>query len=221
MPRFSLRFLLLFVAACSLIVALAAFTIHSLRAGGRDGRLRHFQSLLSHDPRIEDASIGGYPEEFGLFDVTTVRFKIRGKPDSSIALLANSETDLDSLSIYQIGNLSPVVLEWSANANAWAPRCPTLGDSTFRPPSMPGRPTGVSDLVSNYDELLDYFDEWPTYPDFRSFTTESGKEFRYYIEPPSVNSKDKFIPESVIVTPQKLASESKSSSPAAKPDEPQ
>jgi hypothetical protein len=210
MPKFSLRFLLVFVALFCFIAGIATFTIHSFLAGGRVGQLQRFQSLLSNDPRIEQVSIGGCEVELGQFYVTTVRFKIRGKPDSSIALfVGNSETDLASLSIYQIGNLSPVVLEWDANANAWAPRCPTLGDSEFRPPSVPGRPTGVSDLVSNYDELLNYFEEWPTYPDYRSFTTESGKEFRYYIEPPNVNSKDEFISESEIVRPQKLVSENK------------
>jgi hypothetical protein len=177
-------------------------------AGRRSGRLSHFQTLLSNDPRIEHVSIGGYDEEFGLFDVTTVRFKIHGKPDSSIVLFVpNGETDLESLSICQIGNLSPVVLEWDANANAWAPRCPTLGDLKFRPPFMPGKQLDFSGLVSNYDELLEYFGEWPAYPDFRSFTTESGNVFHYYIEPPSINPKGKFIPESDIVRPQELGSE--------------
>jgi hypothetical protein len=107
MPRFSLRFLLLFVAASCLLLALTSLMLRTWMEGGRAGRLRHFQSLLSNDPRIEHVSIGGYDEEFGLFDVTTVRFKIRGKPDSSIVLFVpNGETDLESLSIYQIGNLS-------------------------------------------------------------------------------------------------------------------
>jgi hypothetical protein len=66
---------------------------------------------------------------------------------------------------------------------------------------------GVTELVSHYDEMLDYFREWPISPDFRSFTSESGAACRYYVEQPNVNSKDEFIPETVIVAPKKLASE--------------
>jgi hypothetical protein len=193
--RFNLRTLFLIVTLCCVSVAFIAYVVRSIVSGTRAGQHKYFLALTAHDPRIVNLSIGGYEEEFGQFDVTTVGFTIRGKPNSFVGLFVrNGETDLESLSIYQIGVLSPVILEWDNRAWAWAPRCPTLGDhSDYRPP-LPWKNLSLSDVVSRYDELVAYFNEWPMNPDYRTMTSTSGTKLRYYVEPPNVNTKDSFIP---------------------------
>lgn len=155
-----------------------------------------YRALLERDSRIENVSIGGYEEEFGLFQVTTVAFTIRDKSDSFVVLFVpNGEAHLQSLSMYQMGSISPVLLEWDELAGAWAPRCPSLAsDSEHTPPDLPCRIENPSEIVSHYDDLIGYFQKWPTFPEYRTFTSSDGKVFRYYVEPVGVNTKDAFIP---------------------------
>ena len=192
--RMSLRTLFVVVTLVSIGVALCATATRWVRAGQKSAMEEYFRALAAHDPRIENLAIGGYQEELGLFTVTSVSFTIRGKPESLVVLFIRIvEEGYETLNINQIGNFSPVMWEW--DGAGWAPRCPTLGvDPEYRPPHLPWSGMTLSDLVSHYDEVVQYFSEWPVYPDHRRFTTETGSEIRYCIEPANVNTKHAFIP---------------------------
>lgn len=193
--RISLRSLLLVVAATCVLIAICSAITQQVVSGGKAAKEQQISTLLKRDNRIERIAIRGYEEEFGLFTVTSVEFAIRNKPASRVELfIPDGETDLDSLRVIQIGNLSPLIAEWDEKAQAWTPRCPALGnDAEYRPP-LPWKDMSLSDVVTHYDELVNYFDAWPVSPKYKAITTATGKRVRCCIEPPGVNTKSEFLP---------------------------
>ena len=93
-----------------------------------------FLKMLAADPRIENISIEGDLEDFDLYNVYTVSFSIRGKPDSHITLFPYGDGNLDALRILQIGDISPIMMERDPTLGWVTPRSPTLGDDPqYRP----------------------------------------------------------------------------------------
>jgi hypothetical protein len=76
-----------------------------------------FLKMLTADSRIENISIEGDLEDFAIYNVFTVSFSIRDKPNSHVTLVPYGDPNLDALRILQIGDISPIMME----------RDPTLG----------------------------------------------------------------------------------------------
>jgi hypothetical protein len=165
-------------------------------ADPRPAEENHFRSLLAADPRIENISIEGDYEDFALYNVFTVSFSIRGKPNSHITLLPIGDGDLAPLRLLQIGAISPLMMERDPRLGWVTPRSPTLGnDANYRPP-LPWKEMDLSMLVTRYDEVLEYFSSWPKNPEFKTLKTDGGIEVRCSIEPADSSTARKFTPPS-------------------------
>jgi hypothetical protein len=81
---------------------------------------------------------------------------------------------LNSLRVLQVGELSPVLFEWDYHAKAWSPRPPTLGSNAKYRPPHPWKEMDLKELVSRYDDVVEYFSKWPTAPDSQEMTTDGG-----------------------------------------------
>ena len=157
---------------------------------------QRFLKMLAGDPRIEDISIEGDQEDFALYNVFTVSFSIRGKPNSRVILLPYGDPNLDPLRILQIGNISPLMIEYEPRLGWVTPRSPTLGnDPKYRPP-LPWKNMNLSMLVTHYDEVIEFFSKWPESPNFETITTDAGVEVRCSIEPADASTMRQFTPPS-------------------------
>ena len=162
--------------------------------GDKASEEAHFRKLLRVDPRIENISFEGDQEDFALYNVFTVSFSIRGKPDSRIILFPYGERDLDSLRILQIGPISPVMLELHPQLGWVTPRSPTLGDDPKHRPPHPWKNMDLSMLVSRYDEVIEYFSKWPTAPNFETIKTDGGIVVRCRVDRADESTMREFIP---------------------------
>jgi hypothetical protein len=157
---------------------------------------QRFLKMLAADTRIEDISIEGDQEDFALYNVFTVSFSIRGKPNSRVILLPYGDPDLDALRILQIGNISPIMMEHDPTYGWVTPSSPTMGnDQKYRPP-LPWKNMNLSMLVSHYDEVIEFFSKWPRSPDFETITTDGSVEVRCSIEPADASTMRRFTPPS-------------------------
>ena len=177
-----------------LVFCLGAAMFTAATGGGKSAEENHFREILAADSRIENISFEGFDEGFGSYTILTVSFTIRGKPNSRITLLPDDESDLGSLRLLQIGELSPVMFEWDPNANLWSPRPPTLGkDPKYRPP-LPWPEMDLSKLVSHYDEVLEHFAKWPVDQQGIAMTTDGGLQVQCRVDPASASTMKQFIP---------------------------
>ena len=152
-----------------------------------------FRKLLANDPGIENVGIEGDYEDFSQYNVYSVTFSVRGKPNSRITLFPYGDASLDALRIFQIGSIRPVMFERDPYGMT-IPRLPTLGsDPRYRPP-VPWKEMDLSDLVSHYDEVVEYFSKWPVKPDYSTITTDGGIEVRCFIDPPEESTAHGFFP---------------------------
>lgn len=157
---------------------------------------QRFLKMLAGDSRIEDVSIEGDREDFALYNVFTVSFSIRGKPNSRIILLPFGDPNLDPLRILQIGNISPIMTEHDPRLGWVTPRSPTLGDDPRYRPPIPWKNMNLSMLVTHYDEVVKFFSKWPESPNFETITTDGGVEVRCSIEPADASTMRQFTPPS-------------------------
>jgi hypothetical protein len=157
---------------------------------------QRFLKMMAGDPRIEDISIEGDQEDFALYNVFTVSFSIRGKPNSRVILLPYGDPNLDPLRILQIGNISPLMMEYEPRLGWVTPCSPTLGnDPKYRPP-LPWKNMNLSMLVTHYDEVVEFFSKWPESPNFKTITTDADVEVRCSIEPADASTMRRFTPPS-------------------------
>jgi hypothetical protein len=155
-----------------------------------------FLKMLAADTRIENISIEGDQEDFALYNVFTVSFSIRGKPNSRIILFPYGDSNLDALRILQIGNISPIMMEHHPTLGWVTPRSPTLGDDPkYRPPHR-WKNMNLSMLVTHYDEVVEFFSKWSRNPNFETITTDGGVEVRCSIDPADAATMRRFIPPS-------------------------
>jgi hypothetical protein len=177
-----------------LMFSLGAAMLTSATGRGKAAQENHFREILAADPRIENVSFEGYEEEFGAYTILTVSFTIRGKPNSRITLLPYGDSDLNSLRVLYIGDLSPVMFEWDAKAARWSPRSPALGsEPQYRPP-LPWDDMDLTKLVSYYDEVLKYFSKWPVDPQGTTVTTDGGLQVQCRVDPASASTMQQFVP---------------------------
>ena len=191
MNRMSLERCLILVAISCAGVVILCISINWI-FGGKIAEENHFRAIAASDPRIENISFEGYAEEFGAYTIISVSFTIRDKPNSHITLLPDGESDLNSLRLLQIGDLSPVMFEW--DGRAWCPRPPTVGsDPKYRPPH-PWKDLDLSRLVSHYDEVLEYFSKWSVAPNFDEITTDGGLKVQCRVDPANASTMKEFTP---------------------------
>jgi hypothetical protein len=178
---------------CTVLIALIVFFGCGDPKPAKEDR---FLKMLAADPRIENISIEGDYEDFALYNVYTVSFSIRGKPDSHITLLPFGDADLDPLRLLQIGSISPLMMEYEPRLGWVTPRSPALGNEPDYRPPLPWNNMDLPKLVSHYDEVLEYFSKWPRSPDFKTITTDGGIEVRCSIDPADASTMRKFTPPS-------------------------
>jgi hypothetical protein len=167
-----------------------------------------FLKLLKADPRIENVAIEGDYEDRFLYNVFTVSFSIRGKPNSHITLLPFGDRDLDPFRILQIGTISPLMMEHEPTLGWVIPRSPTLGNDPDYRPSLPWKNMDLPMLVSKYDEVHEYFSSWPKRPEFKTITTDGGVEVRCSIDPANASTMRQFTPpSSASLDPERLKKE--------------
>jgi hypothetical protein len=162
--------------------------------GSKSAQENHFRSWLSADPRIENISFQGYDNGFGIYKIISANFSIRDKPNSQVTLLRDNGNEFYSLRILQIGNVIPEILEWDSHVNLWSPRSPNLGvDTKYRPPS-PWKEMTLSQLVTDYDTVVDYFSKWSNAPNGEAITTDGGLKVQCRVDPANASHRKQFIP---------------------------
>ncbi|MEX0641447.1 MAG: hypothetical protein WD468_02035 [Pirellulales bacterium] len=153
-----------------------------------------FLQMLAADTRIENISIEGDQEDFALYNVYTVSFSIRGKPNSRIVLFPYGDPNLNALRILQIANISPLMMERDPTLGWVTPRSPTLGDEPEYRPPYPWKDMDLQTLVTRYDEVVEYFSKWPNNPNFETLTTDGGVEVRCSVDPADASTMRRFTP---------------------------
>jgi hypothetical protein len=100
---------------------------------------------------------------------------------------------LDALRIMEIGEWSPVLLEIDKNGLS-CPRAVTLGSNAKYRPPLPWRDFNLSKLVTQYDEVEEYFSTWPSATKSDEITTDGGVVVRRQVDPANASTMKEFTP---------------------------
>jgi hypothetical protein len=170
--RFLTRVLLGIFGILSIVICIAgAFLLYEFFTYDRRRQEQQLTRMLEQDPRIEAIEFEGFDDGPGLYKIETVSFSIKGKPGSRVTFWY-PDWDDSTCDLCQIGKLHPIIAH-------------SRDDSSLRFPLIAGTgkeriDTGVeintlSDLVTHYDEVYDYFREWPTNPSSTEVRTVDGR----------------------------------------------
>jgi hypothetical protein len=186
----------------SIVVAFLLFigvvlvsVVSCVATGSKSAEEKYFRNWLSADPRVEKISFQGYDDGFGIYKIISASFSIRDKPNSHVTLLRDRDNEFSSLRILQIGDVCPEMLEWDSHVNLWSPRSPNLGvDTKYRPPS-PWKEMTLSQLVTDYDKVVEYFSKWSTAPNGEAITTDGGLKVHCRVDPANASHIKQFVPQ--------------------------
>jgi hypothetical protein len=154
-----------------------AFLLYECWTYHRRWQEEQLTRMLEQDPRIGSIAFEGFSDGPCLYKIETVSFSIKGKPGSKIVFLG-PDADESTFDLFQIGGLRPRIERVNKDTGRSSYGFPTLGGS-----SNDGIPLGVDiktigDLITHYDEVHAYFNEWPELP--RSIKIISTEESTLY-----------------------------------------
>jgi hypothetical protein len=166
------RVLLGILGTLMIVICIAgAFLLYEYGAYDRRRQEKQLTRMLEQDPRVEAIEFESFLDGPGLYKIETVTFSIKGKPGGRITFWY-PDSDESTFDLCQIGNLHPLIAH-------------SRDDSSLRFPLIAGTgkdriDTGVeintlSDLVTHYDEVYEYFREWPTNPRSTEVHTVEGR----------------------------------------------
>jgi hypothetical protein len=175
------RTLLVLLSLFAIAILLITSVFNSITHGNYDDIARKLnRSTAIYDVRITviEQGIVGLAK-----DVETISFRIVGRPESHIKIISPNQTifgEADHMYLAEIGDFSLFVDYRDAQRSLIGSGFPDVSSNGNLRRLLPFTISNLNQLISRYDDLINYFKTWPVYPKVQSVKISTSETLDCY-----------------------------------------